>query len=77
MISTAEEICIEALTLPRKARAEIAHRLLVSLEDEVPSSEIERLWKETARERLARAKAGTTTWRDAKDAIRDAHKRLR
>jgi Putative addiction module component len=76
MSSTTQQICIEALTLPRKARAEIAHRLLLSLEDQVASPEVERLWKETARQRLARAKAGTTTWRDAKDAIRDARKRL-
>ncbi len=76
MSKTALKICIEVLSLPRDARAEIAHRLLVSLEDERSSPGIEDAWKDEAERRYKNVKSGRTTVRDAKRAVRDAKKKL-
>jgi hypothetical protein len=76
MSSTAQKICVDALSLPRKTRAEIAHRLLVSLEEQLPSREVEAAWKTTARKRLANIKSGKTTCRDVKAAVDEARKKL-
>lgn len=76
MSKTALKICIEVLSLPREARAEIAHRLLVSLEDERSSTEIEDTWKTEAEQRYKSVKSGKTSVRDAKRAMRDARKKL-
>ncbi len=70
------KICVEALSLPRQARAELAHRLLVSLEDEPVKPEVEEAWKATGEQRYEKLKVGKTTARDAKQAVRDARKRL-
>jgi hypothetical protein len=76
MSTTALKICVEALSLPKQARAELAHRLLVSLEDEPVKPEIEEAWKETAERRFGNLRKGRTTARDAKQAVREARKRL-
>ncbi len=76
MTEIAMQVCIEALSLPKKARADLAHRLLVSLEDEPVTPEIEEAWKEFAEQRFEKLKQGATTERDAKQAVRDARKRL-
>ena len=76
MSKTTLKICIEVLSLPREARAEIAHRLLVSLEDERSSPEIEDAWKTEAEQRYKNVKSGKTSVRDAKRAVRDARKKL-
>ena len=51
MSTAALKICIEVLSLPRDARAEIAHRLLVSLEKDKPDSKAEQAWKTEIRRR--------------------------
>ncbi|MFM8469486.1 MAG: addiction module protein [Limisphaerales bacterium] len=76
MSTTALKVCVEALSLPREARADLAHRLLVSLEDEAATPAIEDAWKATAERRYDRLKRGKTTARDAKLAVREARKRL-
>jgi hypothetical protein len=76
MSAAEKDICVDVLSLPRKSRAEIAHRLLVSLEDDLPSAEVEAEWKAAAQKRLANIRAGRATWRDAKTAIRSARKKL-
>ncbi|MEW6351915.1 MAG: addiction module protein [Thermodesulfobacteriota bacterium] len=48
---TFEQITDEALNLDIEARAELAHRLLVSL-DEPSESEVEKLWLEEIRRRV-------------------------
>ena len=70
------KICVEALSLPRQARAELAHRLLVSLEDEPVKPEVEDAWRDLAEQRHDSLKKGKTTFRDAKQAVKDARKRL-
>ena len=76
MITSALKICIEVLSLPRDARAEIAHRLLVSLEKDRSSTDIEDAWKDEAERRFKRLKAGKSTARDAKRAVGEARKKL-
>lgn len=76
MSKTVLKICVEALSLPRKARAEIAHRLLVSLENEHSSPNAEEAWKEEAERRFKNLKAGKSTARNGKRAVRDARKKL-
>ena len=73
---TAQKICIDVLSLPRKSRAEIAHRLLVSLDEEAASPAIEAEWKTVAQRRYANVKAGKTVCRDMKTAIREARKKI-
>ena len=58
---TAEEIVAAALKLDRKTRAELAHQLIVSLDEgseEVPEAEWERLWGEEADRRLQELRDG-------------------
>ena len=43
MSTTALKICVEALSLPRENRLEIAERLLASVEDAKASTRAERL----------------------------------
>jgi hypothetical protein len=76
MTAIAKQVCIEALSLPKKARADLAHRLLVSLEDEPATPGIEEAWKEAAERRLQNLRKRRTTGRDAKQAVREARKRL-
>ncbi len=73
MSTITEKVCIEALSLPRDARAEIAHRLLVSLENEDFSEDVTEAWsKEIARRRqdFHEGKANPIT---AEEALRQAH----
>lgn len=76
MTAIAKQVCIEALSLPKKARADLAHRLLVSLEDEAATPEIEDAWKQVAERRIEGLKKGKTTARDARQAVQEARKRL-
>jgi putative addiction module component (TIGR02574 family) len=76
MSTSALKICIEVLSLPRDARAEIAHRLLVSLEKDRSSTDIEDAWKDEAERRFKRLKAGKSSTRDAKRAVGEVRKKL-
>lgn len=51
----------EALDLPLGDRAHLAHRLLVSLDEDVEEdpAEVERAWEEEIRRRLDEVEAGT------------------
>ena len=76
MSTAALKICVEVLSLPREDRAEIAHRLLVSLERERTSPGIEDAWKEEAERRFRRLRSGRSSTRDAKQAVGAARKKL-
>lgn len=54
---TNEAILSAALKLDHKSRAELAHRLLESL-DELPESEWEQVWAQEAERRLAELREG-------------------
>lgn len=72
---TTEQVESEALKLKPKARAELAQKLLESLED-LSSEEIEGFWVKEAIRRDAELDSGSATMRDAEDVFRDAGSRL-
>ncbi|HEU4511121.1 MAG TPA: addiction module protein [Pyrinomonadaceae bacterium] len=72
---TIEQVEIEALKLDPKARAELAEKLLKSLDD-LSQDEIERLWAEEASRRDAELDAGAASMRDAEDVFREARNRI-
>ena len=66
----------ESLKLPFKERAQLAERLLASL-DEASKTELERLWLEEAERRYEAYKQGRMTARPAEDVLHDARESLR
>jgi putative addiction module component (TIGR02574 family) len=73
MSTITEKICLEALRLPREARAELAHRLLVSLEDEDFSEDVIESWRDEIARRLEDFRAGRINEVSAEEALRHAH----
>ena len=65
----------QAPKLKAEARAELAEKLLRSLED-LSDADIERLWAEEAVRRDAELDSGTASMRDAEDVFRDARARI-
>jgi hypothetical protein len=72
---TTEQVENEALKLKPEARAELAEKLLRSLED-LSDEDMERLWAEEAVRRDAELDAGTATMCDAEDVFSDASARI-
>jgi putative addiction module component len=72
---TNEQVESEALKLNPQARAELAEKLLRSLE-ELSEEEIKRLWAEEALRRDAELDAGKALMRDAEDVFKDARARI-
>ena len=72
MSTTEKKICIEALSLPRESRMEIAHRLLLSLEDEKPDTNAEKAWKAEIRRRRREIRGGKAKLVPAEEAMRNA-----
>jgi putative addiction module component (TIGR02574 family) len=67
-----EKICIEALSLPRDARAEIAHRLLTSLETEDFSDDISESWRGEIQRRREDFREGKSKAVPVEEALRRA-----
>ena len=72
---TIEQVESEALKLNPKARAELAEKLLKSLE-ELSEEQIMQLWAEEAVRRDAELDSGTAAMRDAEDVFKDARARI-
>jgi len=72
-----KNLFIEALSLPTKSRASLAQKLIISLEQEEASPEIEAAWDREAKNRYAAFKKGKINARPAEDVMRDALKRVR
>jgi len=72
---TNEQVESEALKLKPQARAELAEKLLRSLE-ELSEEDIERLWAEEALRRNGDFDAGKASMRDAEDVFKDARARI-
>lgn len=68
---TTEDLIVAALSLPEKERAELAGRLLKSL-DELPETEWEAKWVTESERRIEEVRAGRMTERPASDVFRDA-----
>jgi len=67
---TTEDLLAAALKLPLKERAELAGRLLKSV-DELPEAEWEALWVTESERRLQEVRAGRMTERPAEHVFRD------
>jgi putative addiction module component (TIGR02574 family) len=67
-----EKICIEVLSLPRDARAEIAHRLLTSLENEDFADDVSDAWRGEIQRRRQDFRDGKANVVSAEEAIRRA-----
>ena len=77
MSAMTEQIFIEALSLPTRERASLVHRLLVSLENEESSPEIEAAWKQEARERCKAFDEGKISERASDLVLRDAYRKIK
>lgn len=77
MNATTEQVFIEALSLPTRERASLAHKLLASLETEAASPEIEAAWKQEALERCAAYDEGKIGERAAADVLREAYRKVK
>ena len=77
MSATTEKVFIEALSLPARVRATLVHKLLLSLESEERSPEIEAAWDDEAVARCNAFDEGKLTERDASDVLRDAYRKLK
>ncbi|HEX3798408.1 MAG TPA: addiction module protein [Verrucomicrobiae bacterium] len=76
MNATTEQVFIEALSLPTQSRAELAQKLLASLNRETDSAEIEAAWAEEAVGRCNAYDQGKIPERDSMDVLRDAYKKV-
>lgn len=70
MSTAPEKVCIAALSLPREARVEIAHRLLVSLEDEDYPDEVGEIWRTEIERRREDFRTGNTRAVPGEEAVR-------
>ena len=75
MSTAAQKICIEALSLPRQSRVEIAERILASLEEKA-DKQAEKSWKAVVRRRSSEIRSGKAKVRQAEDVMRDALKAI-
>lgn len=73
MSTITDKVCIEALSLPRDARVEIAHRLLVSLENEEFSDDVSEAWRKEIDRRRLDFREGRANPVSAEEAMRQAH----
>ncbi len=75
--ATTEQVFIEALSLPARARAALVQKLLLSLESEDSSAEIETAWAEETLARCRAFDAGELPQRNAEDVLRDAYQKVK
>lgn len=71
MSTAAQKLCLEALSLPRKTRVEIAERLIASIEDEADARS-EKQWKEIIRRRRHEIREGKTKLIPADEVMKKA-----
>ncbi len=74
---TTDRILEDALALTAQERAEVAHRLILSLEpDEAHDANADQAWAEEIRRRRAAIRNGEMELRDWKDALLEIEKAL-
>jgi len=76
MSVTVTQLTEQALGLPENDRAELAHRLLLSL-DEVPEEGVDEAWEEEIAKRAERVRNGTAKGRPAEEVLQELRARLR
>lgn len=74
---TMEQLAIQLLGLPAKARAILAEKLIASLEEESATGDLYALWVEEAERRLQEAEDGAVALLPADAVIGEARSRIR
>ena len=74
MAATVDQLAQDALTLSDQERAELAHKLLISL-DGVPDEGAEEAWDQEIAKRVQKIRAGTAKGRPADQVFRDIKSR--
>ncbi len=79
MNARAKKLCEEALELPKKARAKLAHDLLLSLEDRPldPPQEVETAWAAEIDKRVRDVQEGRVKLVPLADAVREVRAGLK
>jgi putative addiction module component (TIGR02574 family) len=72
-----EQVFTEALSLPTNVRAELAQKLLVSLDDEAGSPEIEAAWRDEVVDRCKAYDEGKIGDRDEASVLREAYRKVK
>ena len=74
-----EKLEAEALELPVRERARLAHRLIASLDEDATDdpAEVEGAWEEEIRRRVAEVEAGTADLIPAEQVFAELRARLR
>ena len=75
MATRKDELEVEVLKLPAQERADLAHRLIESLED-TDTGDFEAEWIEEAERRYAAYRAGVAVGRPGDEVFRQAKSRL-
>lgn len=75
-MTTIERVALEALALPAVQRADLAHRLIASL-DETIDENVEEAWNIEIQKRLVDIDAGRAKMIPADEVFRNARARLR
>ena len=75
-MTTLSEILSAALALPADSRAEVAHRLLLSLEAAEHDSDVDQAWADEIRRRLRAIRDGQAIVRDWNIALEDIRQSL-
>jgi hypothetical protein len=70
------DILSAAMSLPPEARAEVAHKLLLSLEPGEPDPNADQAWSDEVRRRLRAIREGRAALRDWNDALEDIRQSL-
>jgi putative addiction module component (TIGR02574 family) len=76
MAAAAKKVELEAMKLPRRSRARLAKRLLLSLEA-VRGTRIQEAWFKEAERRYEAYRKGEVQGIPAEEALREARSRLR
>jgi putative addiction module component (TIGR02574 family) len=77
MNANTDTVFIEALSLPFKERVSLVEKLLLSIEPEAGTPEMEAAWKLEALDRCRAFDSGQLTERSAVDVMNDAYHRLK
>jgi putative addiction module component (TIGR02574 family) len=76
-MATADEVLADALQLSPDERARLAHKLLLSLEEQEADPEAEAVWAQELERRVQEVVSGSVQARDARKFIEDVRARLR
>lgn len=74
-----KQLVSDALELPAHERAQLAHRLIISLDEEIEDdpAEVQRAWEDEIRRRMAEVEAGTAELIPAEQVFSELRARLR